>query len=64
MFRYGPPETQMFGQGYGGQGVECDGLYMAQGVALLGGVALLELVCHYGCGLQTLTLAAWKSVFH
>ena len=37
---------------------------LAQGVALLGGMALLELVCHCGCGLMALILAAWKSVFH
>ena len=36
---------------------------LAQGVALLG-VALLEEVCHCGCGLKTLTLDAWKAVFH
>jgi hypothetical protein len=33
---------------------------LGQGVALLGGVALLEQVCHCGCGLKTLILAAWK----
>jgi hypothetical protein len=37
---------------------------LAQGVALLGGVALLEWVCHCGQGLKTLALAAWKPVFH
>ena len=35
-------------------------LCSAQGVTLLGGVALLEKVCHYGC---ELILAAWKPVF-
>ena len=35
---------------------------LAQGVALLGGVALLELVCHCGRGLYTLTLTAWKQL--
>jgi hypothetical protein len=25
-------------------------IYLAQGVALLGGLALLEKVCHCGCG--------------
>ena len=29
----------------------CSGLNSAQGVALFEGVALLEEVCHYGCGL-------------
>ena len=33
-------------------------------LTLLGGVALLEQVCHCGCGLKTLTLVAWKLVFH
>jgi hypothetical protein len=44
VFRYGPHRL-MFEKAYGGQGVECCGLYMlssAQGVALLGGVALLK----------------------
>jgi hypothetical protein len=27
-------------------------------------VTWLEQVCHYGCGLKTLTLVAWKTVFH
>jgi hypothetical protein len=27
------------------------------------GVALLEEVCHCGCGFKTLFLAAWKPVF-
>jgi hypothetical protein len=41
---------------------ECGGLKcLAQGVALLGGVTLLE-VCHCGVGLETL-LAALKSIF-
>jgi hypothetical protein len=31
---------------------------LAQGVALLGGVAWLEQVCHCGCALKTLALAA------
>lgn len=31
---------------------------LIQGMALLGGVDLLELVCHCGHGLKTLTLAA------
>ena len=40
-------------QTYGGQGVECGGLNKndptgSQGVVLLGGVALLEEVCHWG----------------
>jgi hypothetical protein len=51
---------------------ECDGLYMlgpgsvpVRRCGLVGvGVALLEWVCHCGRGLKTLTLAAWKSVFH
>jgi hypothetical protein len=37
---------------------------LAQGVALLEGVVLLEYVCHCGRGLKTLILAAWMSVFH
>jgi hypothetical protein len=28
------------------------------------GVIWLEYVCHCGCGLKTLTLVFWKSVFH
>jgi len=36
---------------------------LAQGVALLGGVALMEYMCYGGHGLKTLTLAAWKPVF-
>jgi hypothetical protein len=32
-------------------------IHLAQGVALLGGVAL-EWVCHCGCGFKTLVLAA------
>ncbi|EDL36700.1 mCG146313, partial [Mus musculus] len=36
---------------------------LAQRVALLEGVTLLEFVCHCGCGFKTLILAAWKSVF-
>ena len=35
-----------------------------QGVAPSEGVALLEWVCHCGCGYKILTLVAWKSVFH
>jgi hypothetical protein len=35
-----------------------------QGVVPSGGVALLEWVCHCGCGYKILTLVAWKSVFH
>jgi hypothetical protein len=34
----------------------------AQGVALLEGMALLELLCHFGEGFKTLVLASWKSV--
>ena len=49
----------MFEQLYGGQGVECDGLYMfGPGGGTISrcepvriGVALLEWVCHCGCGL-------------
>jgi hypothetical protein len=37
-------------------------IYLAQGVALLGGIVLLEWVCHCACGLKTLILAARKSV--
>jgi hypothetical protein len=47
-----------------GPGVECDALSLAQGMALLGGVAILEWVCYYGHGLKSLLLAVWKSVFH
>jgi hypothetical protein len=36
---------------------------LAQGMALLGGMAYLEM-CHCRRGLKTLTLAVWKSVFH
>jgi hypothetical protein len=37
---------------------------MLSPVALLGGVALLEEVCHCGSGLwETILLAAWKTVF-
>jgi hypothetical protein len=39
-------------------------IFLDQGMAPFGGVALLEKVCHCGCGLKTLTLVAWKSVFH
>ena len=28
MFKYGPPQTHVFEQVYGGQGVECGGLYI------------------------------------
>ena len=35
---------------------------LVQGVALLGGVILLEEVCHRGCRLKTLILASWKPV--
>jgi hypothetical protein len=37
---------------------------LAQGVAPLGSVALLNEVCYCGCGHKTLTLAAWKSIFY
>ena len=39
-------------------------IFLDQGVAPFGGVALLEQKCHCGCGLKTLALVAWKSVFH
>jgi hypothetical protein len=32
-------------------------------VAVLGAVTLLEEVCHFGVGFETLLLAAWKLVF-
>jgi hypothetical protein len=35
---------------------------LAQGVALLGGMALF--VCHCGHGLKTIFLATWKSVLY
>jgi hypothetical protein len=40
------------------QEAECGGV--AQRMALLGGVALLEEVSHYRIGFKTLLLAAWK----
>jgi hypothetical protein len=66
------PQTHVFEQVYGGQGVECDGLYIrgpGSGTiwryGLVGmGVTWLEWVCHCGYGLKTLTLVAWKSLFH
>lgn len=36
---------------------------LAHELALLGGVVLLEWVCHVGVGFKTLVLAAWKPVF-
>jgi hypothetical protein len=45
MFTYGPSLTHVFEQVYGGQGVECHGLYiLGPGIYLppFGGVALLE----------------------
>jgi hypothetical protein len=41
----------------------CDGVYMAQRVVLFAGADLLEKLCHCGCGLKTLTLAACELVF-
>jgi hypothetical protein len=54
-----PPQTHMFEQAYGGQGVECDGLYMlgaGSGTIRRCGpvgvsVALSEQMWHCGCGL-------------
>jgi hypothetical protein len=47
------PQTHVFEQAYGGQGVECSGLSMVGPweVVLLGGVALLGEVHHCGGGL-------------
>ena len=36
---------------------------LVQGMALLGGVALLDEVCLCGNGLETLLLATWETVF-
>jgi hypothetical protein len=39
-------------------------IFLYQGMAPFGGVALLEEMFHCGHGLKILTLVAWKSVFH
>jgi hypothetical protein len=65
MFRYCPHRLTCLDKPMGSRELNvmvC--ICLAQGLALLGGVALMELVCHYGCGLKTLTLSARKSVFH
>ena len=49
----------MFEQVYGGQGVECDGLYMlGPGSGTIGKCGLVSVGCN------TVVLAEWKSVFH
>ena len=57
----------LFGQGHGklNKVTSCGALNMfgLQGVPLLGGVTLLEEVCHCGVGFEILLLAAWKRIF-
>lgn len=60
LFHFWPAAVYMFYRKTHGVMMVCTCL--AQGVALLGGVATMGQVCHCGCGLKTLTVAAWKSV--
>ena len=55
----------MFEQAYGGQGVECDGLYMlGQGSGTNRRYGLVRVGMSQWAWVQTLTLVVWKSVFY